>query len=74
MKIYTSIEILKNKYYVLNSSNIIQAQTDTKEKAKKLAKDFYNTDKKIFNNDLLTSYFIINGQDLLNKFEICFNI
>lgn len=74
MRIYTSIEILKSKYYVLNTSNIIQAQTATINRAKKLAKEFYNTDKKIFKNDLLTNYWVMSGKDLLKNFEISYNI
>lgn len=74
MKIFTSIKIKNNKFYILNNSNIIQAQTNTKEKAKELAKEFYNTDKKIFKSDLLTIYWIMSGQDILKNFEIAYNL
>lgn len=74
MKIFTSIKIKNNKFYILNNSNIIQAQTNTKEKAKELAKEFYNTDKKIFKSDLLTTYCIMSGQDILKNFEIAYNL
>ena len=67
MQIFTSIKILKNKYYII-SQNIVQAQTNTKERAKELAKEFKETDKKIFSN-LPIDYWIIDGKTL-QKFEI----
>ena len=68
MIIYSDIQVKDSKYYII-SNNTVQAQTNTKEKAKELVKDFAETDKKIFKN-LSISYWIIQGKLLNEKFTV----